>query len=284
MILADQYINNSGIILPKEGHNLNIDNRAYRYGDGLFESIRVVNGKIVGLQAHLDRLFSGLKELKIEKPVDFSFSFFNQRIEELIEKNGIEKGGRVRLTVSRENGGFYRPQANGACFTIEADAYDDNLFVLNQNGLSVDLYPENRKPISSLSKYKNSNALLYIMAALYAEENGFDDVILQNNKFEIIEGTSSNLFIVSNGVLYTPGLDSGCVGGTMRMQIINLAIKHSIRVYESNIAPSSLLAADELFFTNSISGIRWVSSYKNKRYFNNTSVKLVDLLNRELIN
>ncbi len=281
--MTEQYINNNGELLPKDGYNLNATNRGFRYGDGLFESIRIINGKIIGLQAHLDRLFSGLKELKIEKPQDYSFAFFQNKIEELLRKNGIEKGGRVRLTVCREDGGFYKPFSNGACFTIEADHYDDNLFVLNQNGLSVDLYPENRKPISNLSKYKSSNALLYIMAALYAEEKGFDDVILQNNKFEIIEGTSSNLFIVSNGVLYTPGLDSGCVGGTMRMQIINLAIKHSIRVYESNIAPSNLLVADELFFSNAIAGIRWVSSYKNKRYFNNTSVKLVDLLNRELI-
>lgn len=119
------------------------------------------------------------------------------------------------------------------------------------------------------------------MAALYAQEHDLDDVILQNDKFEIIEGTSSNLFIVSNGVLYTPGLDSGCVGGTMRMQLINLAIKNNIRVYESNIAPSNLLVADEVFFSNAISGIRWVASYKTKRYFNSVSQKLVDLLNQQ---
>jgi branched-chain amino acid aminotransferase len=85
--------------------------------------------------------------------------------------------------------------------------------------------------------------------------------------------------LVSNGVLYTPGLEEGCLAGIMRMQVINLALNNGIKVYECNILPQNLLAADEIFLTNSIRGINWVSGYRTKRYFNNMSRKIVALLN-----
>ena len=84
---------------------------------------------------------------------------------------------------------------------------------------------------------------------------------------------------MSNGVLYTPGLEEGCLAGTMRMQVINLALENGIKVYECNILPQNLLVADEIFLTNAINGVVWVSGYRTKRYFNNTARKLVNLLN-----
>ena len=79
--------------------------------------------------------------------------------------------------------------------------------------------------------------------------------------------------------MYTPGLEEGCLAGTMRMQIINLALKNGIKVYECNLLPQNLLAADEVFLTNAIRGVNWVSGYRTKRYFNNMSRRLVAMLN-----
>ncbi len=117
------------------------------------------------------------------------------------------------------------------------------------------------------------------MASIKAQERQLDDLLISNDVGGILESSSSNLFVVSNGVLYTPGLEEGCLAGTMRMQIINLAIRNNIRVYESNILPQNLLVADEIFLTNAISGITWISGYRTKRYFNNTSKRLIHLLN-----
>jgi branched-chain amino acid aminotransferase len=117
------------------------------------------------------------------------------------------------------------------------------------------------------------------MACLYASENGLDDALIQNAGGSIIEATSANIFIVSNGVLYTPELKDGCIAGTMRMQIINIALDNNIKVYECTITPQYLLAADEIFLTNAIYGIQWISSYRTKRYFNEMAHHLVDLLN-----
>ena len=275
------FVNNNNTLLPAEDYNLNIDNRAIRYGDGLFETIKIMNGKIVGLDAHVDRLFKGLQALRIVPPETFSFDFFKTKIEELLVKNAITEGGRVRLLVYRASGGYFLPGNNTAEYFIEAYPSEKNLFELNPDGLTIDLYPDMRKQINQLAPYKTVNGLIYIMAAMYASDHGWDDSLLQNDKFGIIESTHSNLFIVSNGVLYTPGLDTGCIGGTMRMQLINLAIEQGIQVYESNITPQNLLVADELFLTNSINGIEWVGSYKTKRYFNTMATKLVKLLNEK---
>ena len=95
---------------------------------------------------------------------------------------------------------------------------------------------------------------------------------------------SGNLFIVSNGVLYTPSLSDGCLGGVMRMQIINLALENGIKVYECSLNPQNLLAADELFFTNASRGVQWVVGYRTKRYTHRMALHLTELLVKKVLN
>ena len=158
---------------------------------------------------------------------------------------------------------------------------DTNTFQLNSRGLEIDLFTELKKDKSPIANYKTKNGLLYVMAAVAAKEKGLDDYLICNYGGGILERTSANLFLVSNGVLYTPGLEEGCLAGTMRMQVINLAIKNGIKVYECNILPQNLLVAEEIFLTNAIRGVIWVGGYRTKRYFSNTARKIVDLLNEK---
>ena len=165
---------------------------------------------------------------------------------------------------------------------IQALPFEHNLYTLNTEGKDIDLYPDLKKAVDKLSVFKTVNCNVYVMASLYAREKNWDDALIQNYRSGIIEASSSNLFLVSNGVLYTPGLEDGPVGGTMRMNIINLAIEHGIKVYECSLSPQNLLVADEIFLTNAIRGVQWVSSYRTKRYFNNTSKQMVELLNEKV--
>jgi branched-subunit amino acid aminotransferase/4-amino-4-deoxychorismate lyase len=121
------------------------------------------------------------------------------------------------------------------------------------------------------------------MASLFAKEKSIDNALITNDKDVIIEAANSNIFIVSNGVLYTPPLEDGCLGGIMRMEVINAALRHDIKVYETSLRPQNLLVADELFLTNAIQGIQWVSSYRQKRYYNSLSQKLTRLLNEDIL-
>ena len=273
------YVNNNGVLIPVEGYSIKAGNRAHIYGDGLFESIRVVNGYAINLENHVTRLKEGMKVLRMVIPQHFTTSFFKKEIQSLLEENSIEKGGRVRLSIDRRTGGFFLPHNNDVDYFIEAYSLPNNKFLLNESGFKVDQYEDIKKQINQLSAYKTKNGLIYIMAKLRARESGLDDLLIQNDRMGIIEGGSANLFVVSNGVLYTPGLDSGCLGGTMRMQIINLALANNIKVYECNISPQNLLVADEVFLTNAIEGIIWVGSYRTKQYFNYMSHQLIDYLN-----
>ncbi len=273
------YINNNGHVMPNEGGTIQSGNRSYLYGDGVFESIRIMDGKVLNLENHVSRLFEGAKALKMRIPAYLNLLYFEEKINELIQKSGIEKGGKIRLHLDRSPGGTYFPESNDANYFIEVYPYQYNSFELNSKGVEVDIYIDIKKTKNFLSNFKTKSCLTYVMAGIAAQEKKLDDVLITNDKGGILETSSCNLFVVSNGVLYTPGLDEGCLAGTMRMQIINLALKNGIKVYECNILPQNLLAADEIFLTNAIRGVNWVSGYRTKRYFNNMSRRMTALLN-----
>jgi branched-chain amino acid aminotransferase len=273
------YVNNNGEILDASGPTIKTGNRSYLYGDGVFESIRILNGKPINLENHIKRMLEGAKMIKMRPPSFYDTAFFEDKINELIDKCGIIAGGKCRLSLDRSSGGTFAPESNEVEYFIEVYPTDYNKFELNTKGLEIDLYMDLKKAKTSLSNFKTKNGMIYIMAAIAAKEKGLNDHLISNNTGGILESTAANLFVVSNGVLYTPGLEEGCLAGTMRMQIINLALANDIKVYECNILPQNLLVADEIFLTNAIHGIQWVSGYRTKRYFNNTSRKLIDLLN-----
>lgn len=273
------FINNNGDIIPADSYAIRAGNRAFNYGDGLFESIRVINGKPIGLEHHYSRLKDGMKALKMNHAAYMNQTWLADEVNKLIEKNKIDQGGKVRLTVFRNQGGRFLPSDNDVSFLLEAEPLEQNFYVLNDEGLHVDIYPEMKKQLNQLSIYKTNNCLLYVMASLYAKEKGLDNVFITNDKGGIIEATNANIFIVSNGVLYTPSLEEGCLAGTMRMQIINKAIDEGIKVYECNLMPQNLLVADEIFLTNALTGVNWVVSYRTKRYYNTMAKKIVNLLN-----
>jgi len=272
----------NGKFLDADTPYLDAGNRSFKFGDGLFESIRLVGGKPFNLESHFKRISEGLKALKIEMP-SFGVDLLKEQIEKLVERNSISLGGKVRLSIYREGAGTYAPVSMTGGYLIEVEPFNSNYFTLNESGLSVDIYDDVLKPVNALSPFKTSNSLFYIMASISAKENGLDDTLLLNENHVIIESTASNLFIVSNGVLYTPTIEDGCIGGTFRMYLINLAIANNIKVYECSLMPQNLFAADEIFLTNAISGIQWVSSYKNKRYYCETTKKLVDLVNNSIV-
>jgi branched-subunit amino acid aminotransferase/4-amino-4-deoxychorismate lyase len=273
------YINNNGVVLSNDSLTIQAGNRAYLYGDGVFESIRIMNGVPINLANHIQRLLEGAKAIKIRPSTFFTEQFFYDKIVELCKLSEIEEGGKCRVSLDRMMGGAYKPDSNESSFFIEVYPYESNNFELNSKGFEIDQYTEIKKQRNFLSNYKTKSGLVYVMAAINATERKLDDVLIANDQGGILESSSCNLFLVSNGVLYTPGLEEGCLAGTMRMQIINLALNNGIKVYECNILPQNLLAADEIFLTNAIRGVNWVSGYRTKRYFNNMSRRFVALLN-----
>ncbi len=276
------YINHNGNFILSDAPVVSANNRSFRYGDALFETIRLANYNPQFLKEHILRLAAGMEVLKMEKNPNLNPTFLEHAILELAQKNNVTSDGRVRLTVYRNEGGLYAPSDNKVSFVIEVYPVDEKGYILNQKGYTVDLYTEFKKAQNALSSIKSANSAIYVMAGIHKTAHQLDECLLLNDKHHIIEGISSNIFAVKNGVLYTPPVGDGCVNGVMRKKIIEIAQANKIAVYEISVMQNVLLGADELFLTNTINGIRWVVAYKQKRYFNDTSQKLTQKLN-ELI-
>jgi branched-subunit amino acid aminotransferase/4-amino-4-deoxychorismate lyase len=259
--------------------SISFNNRAFRYGDALFESIRVANGHILFLKEHISRLKLGMTVMRMNVPVDFNTENFAVLVKALLQKNNLTQDARVRLTVLRNDGGYYSPETNDISFLIETEPVLDIGFVLNQKGLWVDMYTDIRKPINKLSNLKSANALLYVMAGLAKQSMKLDECFIINENNAICESISSNVFVVKNGTLYTAPLSEGCVAGIMRQQIMHLATKNKILTFETPITMNTLMNGDEVFLTNCIRGVQWVGQFKQKFYVNKTAQFFTDQLN-----
>jgi len=255
-------------------------NRLFRYGDGLFESMRMINGKLSFSKKHMQRLLTGVQLLQLRLPDSFVSNSLDAWAKKLWEANGSPPGSRLRLSVFRNDGGYYAPISNDASWHLELWSMENDQYMINEKGISIELYQDIRKPINKLSTLKTSNAELYVLASLHAVAMNVDDAILINQNGNVIEATGSSLFAVKNGVLYTAPLSEGCVAGVMRTMIMEIAQTNRIAVYEVPLPLSILLNSDEIFLTNAVKGITWVAAYRQKRYFSQTARKLNELLNK----
>ena len=261
---------------------LTLQNRGFCYGDALFETIHAFGTEPKHFQLHYRRLMAGMEILGMKVPPFFDQEQLFSLIVKLLNKSRLFNSARVRLTVFRNDGGLYTPATDEVSFSIEATPLDRQKYVLNEKGLFIDIYPEMTKPLSILSPYKTANALLFVMAARYRQSKGLGDCIILNEEGKLVEATSSNLFLIKGKSLYTPKLSDGCIAGVMRQKIVELAPKVGLTVNEnSSLIEPNLLAADEIFLTNAVTGIRWVMGFKDRRYFCSYAKKLNAILNQE---
>jgi len=277
-----EFVNINGGQIPVKEALISFRNRAQLYGDGVFETIKVNEGKICFLDMHLNRLFSSLQFLKMKTPENWSVEFFENKIKDLLKANNTETAARIRITVFRESNGFYTPDNNECSYIIDCHKSSESSYLLNAKGITIDIFSEIKKPFNKLSNIKSLNALPYILAGINKLEKKLDDCILLNDASSVAEAISSNVFIVVNGVIYTPSISEACIDGVMRKVIMQIAAKNGIKIYETSLKPNDLIRADEVFLTNAVKGITWVGAYRSKRYFNNTSRKLTDLLNQSI--
>lgn len=272
------FINFNDEILAADTKVMSAANRAFKYGDGLFESMRLMKGKLNFPDQHADRLQRGMKALKMDGYSQMDAWFLKDRTEGLMIRNKC-KHGRIRLTVYREGEGLYTPAQNKTGFCMELQPMDEPRYYFNEKGLIMDVFTELGKPLNYLSNIKSCNSLVYVMAGLYKSQNRLDDVFIVNQNQLLCEAGSSNVFVFYKNHLYTPALSEGCVEGVMRQIVINIALQHQIPVTEAQINPEILYEADEVFLTNATRGIQWVMGYGVKRYFNKLSKFLIDELN-----
>ncbi|MBN1950596.1 MAG: aminotransferase class IV [Bacteroidales bacterium] len=261
---------------------LGVKNRAYAYGDALFETIHCLGTGAQNLDKHWERLSQGMHLLKMQGGDRLTRERMEHYIGKLLNKNRIFKGARIRMLVFRDPGGLYTPAVNTVSWTMESTALEQEHYSLNTKGLVAEIYDGIHKPVNPLSGFKTSNALIYVLAGIFRKENQLDDCFILNQYGRIAETNSSNLFIYLDDKVITPPLTEGCVAGTMRAAVLEIARQNGYNVEEKGILEKNILDAEEVFITNAIQGIQWIGAYKDKRYFNFVSRKLIALLNQQL--
>lgn len=277
--MQQEYILHNDEFILKNQPIITADNRSFRYGDGLFESMRMSNGKLKFAELHADRLRAGMKALKMEGATLFDEYFLKQKTNELCKKNKLKDNVRFRLSVYRAGDGLYTPNSNKSGYVLEVSALTESTYELNKKGLIVDVFDELTKPVDKLSNYKTCNSLVYVMAGLYKKQYNLDEAFILNQNGFLCESISSNIFVVYDKQIYTPALTEGCIAGVMRNVVMNIAKTNEIPVIQAQINPEVLKEAEEVFITNALGGIRWVMGYGRKRYFNEVTKLLSDKLN-----
>ncbi|MXV15823.1 aminotransferase class IV [Hufsiella ginkgonis] len=274
-----RYINFNGTIAAATEAVLTADNRGFKYGDGLFESMRYLKGTLKFADLHAERLQRGMRALKMDGWEKMNARFLAEVTESLVRQNRLGANARVRITVFRNPGGLYSPSDNGSGYVVEAEKSDESSYKSSSKGYIADVFTELHKPVNFLSNFKTCNSLIYVLAGIFRTQNALDDVLILNQHGFLCETMTSNLFVVYDKQIYTPALSEGCVAGVMRQVVMSLARKNDLRVVEAQINPAILHEADELFTTNAVRGIQWIMGLDRKRYFNETSKFLLQQLN-----
>ena len=272
-------INYNGEILPSD-NNLSSSNRAFLYGDGVFETLKIVNNKILYLEDHYFRLMASMRIVRMKIPNNFTLEFLENQILNLAKVQNCENSARVRFTVFRNDGGFYLPNNNSVSFQIQVFPLENSLYSFSDANYEVDLYKDFFISKQLLSTIKTTNKMINITGSIFAEENDLQNCILLNNDKNVVEALNGNLFMLMGTKLITPPISEGCLNGIMRKQVLQIAKKiEAIEVIEDVISPFDLQKADELFITNVISGIQPITKYRKKEYKSNLSQEILIGLN-----
>lgn len=254
-------INFNSDLIPKQTSIFGNKNRAFNYGDGVFETLKVYNSKIVFFEEHYFRLMASMRILRMEIPQNFTLEYVENEILKTVKSNELLDFARIRMTVFRNEGGLYTPLTNNVSYVIEVEKLNDK----TQDHYEVELFKDFYVNSSFLSTLKTTNKILNVVASIFASENDYDSCLLINEKKNLVEASHGNIFLIFGNELVTPPIADGCIKGIVRNKIIELLKKKlNFTVVERTISPFELQKADELFITNSIIDIQQVNKYRKK--------------------
>ncbi len=258
------------------------NNRALRYGDGLFETIRLSRGKPLFHLHHYSRLIRGLETLQMDIPEHWQPDFFLRTLQELSARNAMPNA-RARVSVWRSGEGFYLPLSSAAEMLVEMETLGEPFYAFPREGITVDIAQTVQLGGQPHERIKSANALPYVLAALEARQRQLDDVLLCHHQGHLVEASSSNLFVFRDGVLLSPPEEDGGVAGIMRGVVIKVARRAGVTVRSERLHPADLESAQEVFLTNVIRGIRWVARYRDCHYGNQFSAGLFGKLEEKVL-
>ena len=233
---------------------LTADDRAYRYGDGIFESMVAFDGVVPLLPYHYERLQRSSEILLMKLPVNLNFDWLKETVSSLLQRNDFQNA-RIRIQVSRRGGGLYLPASNETDILISCAEISNTMF--EWSSLKADFSPY-RVDMGVLSNLKTTSKIQYVMSALHAEKVGAQECFMFNLKGTLAEAINSNVFLVSGDTIVTPALTNGGVNGVMRRYLIS-QLEKSHRIVQADVLMKDIDEADEIFVTNAVRGVQSIA-------------------------
>lgn len=259
-----EFILHDGKFLPAGSLLVSADNRCFRYGDGLFETMRLENNRIELWELHMDRLYLGLELLHFTTPLRDAREQLLHHILHLVKLNQHQYAARIRLQVFRGEGVLH--DANSSSHYVVQSYPLSKRSAINDNGLVAGVHPHIRKSCDVYSKIKSCNFLPYTQAAFHAKAQGWDECLVLNQYERICDASVANVFRVKNNEIFTPPLSEGPVAGVMRLHLLQQSNKRGFIVQEASLETHMLFDADELFVTNAVQGIQPIHQIGEKIY------------------
>ncbi|TXI67663.1 aminotransferase class IV [uncultured Flavobacterium sp.] len=268
----------------QENSSISIENnRGFLFGDSIFETIKVLDNKVLFLEDHYFRLMASMRICRMEIPMNFTMEYFESQIVNLVQALNIANSYRVRFSVYRDSEGFYLPKSRKVKFIVTASPLNFELYVLGKENYEVELYKDFYISKQLLSTLKTNNKMIQITGSIFADENGYDNCLILNDEKNVVEALQSNLFMKTGNVVVTPPVSDGCLNGIMRKQVLEILKKtEGIVAKETSISPFDLQKADELFLTNVISGIQPITKYRKKEYGIEFTAEVLKRLNAQI--
>ena len=243
-----------------------VDNRSFRYGAGMFETIRFVQETAPLWDRHMQRLLKSCFELGWTLPALFTTDRLQQDVIRVLRKNKITGSARVRITASHGLGGLFDGDGKMA-FLIEAWPLDPGRQTFNNNGWVIGCYEPARKSADSLSRIKSTSALIYAQAAAFAKAEKWNDALVLNTNGHLADSCIANVFLIKGDQIITTDSAQGAIEGILQNWLID-QLQPAFSVERRAIHPTELLAADEVFLTNALFGIRWVGRLGDRHFTN----------------
>jgi branched-chain amino acid aminotransferase len=239
---------NDGLV-DEQDAKVSVFDHGLLYGDGVFEGIRVYNGKVFEGPAHLKRLYESAKVIMLDIPMEIEA--LSDAMEQTVRANDVQDG-YIRLIVTRGIGDLgLNPFIckNGATVIIASNIqlYPEELY--NEGLKVVSVSSVRNHPLSCPPQVKSLNYLNNIMAKIESIQAGAAEGVMYNHLGYVAEATGDNIFIVKDGIVYTPPVQAGSLDGITRRVVMELAQKEGIKVIEKNLTRFDLYAADEMFLT-----------------------------------
>lgn len=260
------------------------NNRGFLFGDSVFETVKVVNSKVLFAEDHYFRLMSSMRICRMEIPMNFTLEYFENEILKLTSEFNESPAYRARFSVFRKGDGFYLPKTNEVDYLVTAQSLATDKYQFDETAsYEVELYKDAQITKQIFSTLKTNNKMIHVTGSIFANENGYANCLLVNDEKNIVEALQANVFMFVGNQLITPPTTDGCLNGIMRKNILKITAKMpNVEVVEKSISPFDLQKADELFLTNVIIGVQPITKYRKKTFKSDFAKEVLAQLNANL--